>query len=198
MTQEEDYIIFEEVNNKNMDKNAGQIAKHPILGHYNSLYEELLKKCDPACFLEPYDRERVDLANDIYKQVQKNKNNNKILKELRTKAICELGVKFSTIQLYELLTKACNPKRFTGNNYDSDKLAKANELYSLVLLHADNIESLEKIETMAKDFIKIIAEEQIILDEKRKKEDELFTRILGGILIGFIILVIILFFIQHV
>ena len=102
MAQEDDYIIFEEVNNKNLDKNAVQIAKHPIMGHYNSLYEELLEKCNPACFLEPYDRKKVDLANDIYKQVQKNKNNNKFLKELRTKTISELGVKFSTIQLYEL------------------------------------------------------------------------------------------------
>lgn len=145
MTQEEDYIIFEEVNNKNLDKNAGQIAKHPILGHYNSLYEELLEKCNPACFLEQYNKRKVELANIIYLQVLENKNNYEILKSLRSKATKELDIKFATIDLYNLLINACNPQNYTGKNYNFKKLEQANELYDQILKYADDIEALERI-----------------------------------------------------
>ena len=66
----------------------------------------------------------------------------------------ELGIKFSTEQLFEKLTDSCNPKNFTGDSYDEERLELANGLYQQILMNADDIFALEEIEGKAGDLIK--------------------------------------------
>lgn len=149
MAQQDDFVIFEEMGRnpvQRMNDSQSATEKQPIPGDYNSLYEELLDKCDPARFMIPYNQELVDIANEIYNAVLHNKDNEKELRELRLRAADELHAKFSTANLYGKLKSLCNPKNYTGKQYDKANLSIANQLYARILQNADDIETLEQIE----------------------------------------------------
>ena len=94
--------------------------------------------------MNPYEPEKVSKANELYSEVlTTNAQDDGKLKELRLRAREELGVKFSTELLYEKLTAACNPKNFTGEAYNKERLELANRLYQAVLMNADNVFALE-------------------------------------------------------
>lgn len=118
----------------------------PVFGSFDTLYDELICRCDPDLFLKPYDKRKIDIANDIYAQTLQNKENEDLLKKLRHRAIKELDVKFSTAVLYDSLIEICNPKNYTGSNYNNKLLGLANELYNLINENADDIEVLENIQ----------------------------------------------------
>lgn len=137
-----------------MSKEGGSIKplatdKMPIVGDFNSLYEELLYRCDPARFMEPYDKEKVDIANSLYAKILQNENNIDVLKQLRAIAIKDLKVKFSTRKLYMKLKTICEPSYYTGTEYNEDLLSLSNRLYSQIRENADDIEKLEEIESQA-------------------------------------------------
>jgi len=155
--EDDDYLIFTEVSkDESSNKKESNNEKLPIENKYSTLYEELVARCDPACFMEPYDKERVNCANEIYSQVLLNENSPDVLRQLRSRAIKELDVKFGTLYLYKELKRICNPKNFTGENYNADYLMMANNLYSQVCEYADDIEKLEEIEKQASDLIEIV------------------------------------------
>ena len=104
--------------------------------------------------MNPYEPEKVSRANELYSEVlATDAQAVEMLKELRMRATEELGVKFSTELLYEKLTAACNPKNFTGEAYNKERLDLANQLYQSVLMNADNFIALEEIEVEAKELI---------------------------------------------
>ena len=154
---QEDNINFEEIG-KDETAHAEQssaVFKQPIRGHYDSLHEELKARCAPENFMNPYEPEKVSRANKLYSEILSiGKNDNEKLKLLRLRAMEELGIKFSTEQLFEKLTAACNPKNFTGDSYNKERLELANGLYQQILMNADDIFALEEIEDKAGDFIK--------------------------------------------
>lgn len=154
MTQIDD-VIFVEVK-KNTEK-------EPIPGSYDSLYEELKQRCNPENFIEPYDKKKIDVANEIYQQLLESSQDDSQLKELRHRALKDLEVKFSTEKLYHYLAGICYPKNFTGEYYDAQNLRLANELHPKIKENADDIEVLEDCELKAKDLI-------CIIEERRKKE----------------------------
>lgn len=90
-----------------------------------SLYEELTIKCNPVNYMQPYDSKKVAVANDIYSQLESNKSDQDKLKELRDRAMSELGLEFPPITLYKKLCELYNPIKYTGNNYDAQKLANS-------------------------------------------------------------------------
>lgn len=181
--QEDDYLIFQSVNSTpqcGKERQDPDNEKHPIPGEFDSLYDELLHRCDPTVFLKPYDERKASIANEIYSQALSNKEDINVLKNLRTKAIHDLGVKFSTVALYDRLIGICNPKLYTGEDYDTSKFEKANRLFAKIKQNADNIEILECIETESSDLEEVIiqrtkqAQEQKIAEAiKRRKENEL-------------------------
>lgn len=193
--QDDDYIIFAEVGKDGMQSTS--IEKQPILGDYEDLHDELLKKCNPVNFMRPYNKEKVDIANDIYEQASQNKDNTTKLMRLRKRAMQELGIKFSTIKLFNKLKDACSPEIFTGENYDATKLRKANELYAQILENADDIEALEEIEQRAYQFIEIAEQKKEEEEEKNRKQREKEDKnalegicILGAVFIFFIVIII--------
>ncbi len=153
---QEDNINFEEIG-KGETTNADQsssLFKQPIRGCYESLHAELKARCAPENFMNPYEPEKVSRANELYAEVlATNAQADEKLKSLRLRAMEELGVKFSTEQLFEKLTAVCNPKNFTGDSYNKERLELANGLYQQILMNADNIFALEEIAYEADELV---------------------------------------------
>lgn len=149
---EEDDITFEDIKSPYREKEEARQAKEAfrqvkfIPGIYDSLSAELKTKCNPANFMNPYNFEKVKIANDIYSSIEPCESDLKKLKELRTRAELELGIIFSTEKLYRDLTALLNPANFIG---DREKLDLANELYHQVVIHANDLQTLEYIEGIA-------------------------------------------------
>ena len=185
--QEED-IKFEEVG-KDDTSHAEQpsaLFRKPIRGAYGTLYNELKARCAPENFMSPYEPDKVSRANELYSQVlSTNMNDDTALKALRLKAMEELGVIFSTQQLYTKLTNACNPRNYTGANYNKKQLELANQLSQLVQMNADNVIALEKLEVQASELLKEY--------DKRKKDDVRQTEENDGFVL-FVSILIIFFF----
>jgi len=167
---QEESISFEEIGKEETAhvEPSSALFKQPIRGRYQSLFEELKARCAPENFMNPYEPEKVSRANELYSEVLVTDTQAiEKLKELRMRATEELGVKFSTELLYEKLTAACNPKNFTGEAYDKERLELANRLYQEVLMNADNAIALEEIEREAKELI--------IIGESTRKENNADT-----------------------
>ena len=80
---------------------------------YESLYMELLDKCNPRNFMEPYDKKKVDAAILIYNDLSRiDKTNEKHIRVIRDRATLELGINVSTDRLYKELIDYCNPQNF--------------------------------------------------------------------------------------
>lgn len=154
-TNTEDYIIFEEISAKNnqwqgkSDTYSSQQSKYPspIPGKYNSLYEEIRIKCNPANFMSRYNPELLNTVHELYIQAEQHKDDIAALKALRSVITQELGIVFSTESLFYELKEALNPTNFNG---DHRKFTEANLLYNKTLLCADNIDFLESIKEEAK------------------------------------------------
>lgn len=154
---QEDNINFEEIGKDEAvhAERSSALFKQPIRGHYESLHEELKARCAPENFMNPYEPEKVSMSNVLFSEIlATDKHAEEKLKSLRLRAMEELGIKFSTEQLYEKLTAACNPKNFTGGSYNKERLELANGLYQQILMNADDIFALEEIEDKAGNLIK--------------------------------------------
>ena len=192
---QEDNINFEEIG-KDETAHAEQssaLFKQPIRGHYDSLHEELKARCAPENFMNPYEPEKVSRANKLYSEILSiDKNDDEKLKLLRLRAMEELGIKFSTEHLYEKLTAACNPKNFTGDSYNEERLELANGLYQQILMNADDIFALEEIEDKAGDLIKDYKSETQTQPKDDSNKEEWLLSILFSII--FIILILYLLY----
>ena len=194
---QEDNINFEEIG-KDETAHAEQssaLFKQPIRGHYDSLHEELKARCAPENFMNPYEPEKVSRANKLYSEILSiDKNDDEKLKLLRLRAMEELGIKFSTEQLYEKLTAACNPKNFTGDSYNEERLELANGLYQQILMNADDIFALEEIEDKAGDLIKDYKSETQTQPKDDSNKEEWLLSIWFSII--FIIIILYLIFLR--
>jgi len=144
--------------------------------YLNTLYDELIEKCNPANFMNPYSSEKVDISNQIYSQLEANKNNISVLIELRNQAINKIALSFSAKELYDRLCEIFNPNNYVGDNYDSKKLQVANKIYAKIQSLSSDIIGLEKI---AKDNNIIIvrknfvpSKDVLIKDEKGNSFDD--------------------------
>lgn len=113
--------------------------------YYNTLYDELKERCDPAKYMEPYNAEKVEISNNIFSQLDTNRNNIYELIKLRNYAIKKLGLTFSAKELYDKLSKIYNPNNFVGDKYNADKLHVANQIYAKIQRSSDDIVELENI-----------------------------------------------------
>lgn len=58
----------------------------------NTDVKDLLEKINPSNFMNPYDAEKVKIANDLYSALLKAMDNETIISMIRDKAISELGI----------------------------------------------------------------------------------------------------------
>ncbi|MBQ9884306.1 MAG: hypothetical protein IJM43_07635 [Bacteroidaceae bacterium] len=145
-------IRWEEINidtGLNRQTKKQSAYPQPLEGSYANLFEELQYKCNPQRFMVPYDHEKVSIANKLYGKVLENKTDEDILRVLRAEAMEKLGLKFSTLNLYNNLLKKANPDNFM-TPYDGKKVSIANKYYHEIMKHADDIVALEDIENQMK------------------------------------------------
>ena len=112
---------------------------------YQGLYEELKQKCNPSIYMEPYDPDKVGIANDIFSKLDQNKNNIPALIELRNLALKNLGISVPAEQVYAKLITAYSPNNYLNDNYDAEKLRVANDIYRQIVNNKEDITTLEEI-----------------------------------------------------
>ena len=114
------------------------------VSYEQQMLELLRDACFPKNFMEPYDYEKVKIANELYTKLKTDNLSSQELYDIRNRAMDELGVSIDTSFLFEELITACNPNRYM-EPYDATKVEMANELYHKVLENKSNIFELEKI-----------------------------------------------------
>lgn len=106
-----------------------------------SAYDKLKRLCNPANFMDNYDKEKLDMANDIYKRIlETSPEENDKLNILLTEAENRLGVSVVDPEKIEELKNKVNPQNYM-NPYNAGKVALANELFSK--LNKDKISYME-------------------------------------------------------
>lgn len=139
----EDGIDFEPINEPKYPD--------PIASQYDSIYDELLAKCDISNFEnEP---ERQKRANSIFAHLLKcSKEDCPSIISIRNEAIDNLGINISTDEKYNLLLEYFDSEQYK-NPYDEELIAQAIDLKEQTKRNADDIRRLEQIEKDAKPFI---------------------------------------------
>ena len=98
----------------------------------SKLYK-LRKKCNPENFMKPYQKEKIDKANEIYAILMKtNPNDNNAINQLEIRIEKELSISRIDCEELQILRKRCNPQNFMSP-YMPEKVALANEIYSQLM-----------------------------------------------------------------
>ena len=121
--------------------------------------------------MSPYDKEKVDIANRLYKALLD--ANGISINTIRDQAMQELGVQISTKKLYQELLEYCNPENFM-EPYDFEAVQKANDYYSWVEVYKNNIGELEKlgIEIMQDIVLRNYYQKEEETKERQRKKEE--------------------------
>lgn len=145
---EQDNIIWKEMQTPPTPEKSEEIRGEiePCkMASYPSLYLELRDKCNPKNFLVPYDKEKVDIANDLFIQLLRSEGNDvDILNTVKEQAVQKLGIVLSTKKLYEELLDYCDPQKFM-NPYNHSAIQQANHYYSLIHEYRNQLDKLEAL-----------------------------------------------------
>lgn len=170
---EEDNIIFETMPEPDWSKIVPQ--QQPVdEKEYDSLYEELLDKCNPKNFdIKKYGYEKFNEANLIYSQIRNLKSAPETdLIAIRNLAIEKLGIHISTKKKYNELEEYLNPDQYVDReDYDAELVSIVGKIYEELLTARYDIRLLEKIEE--REIVKKLKEEytffKFSVDEYLKK-----------------------------
>lgn len=145
MNEQDVNIIWQDVPAKK--ESEAQMEVPPSMDKiYDSLYEELKEKCNPSRYLVPYNKEKVDIANSLYKELMAaGFYDSNALLGIRRKAVEQLSIKISTKKLYLKLKELCNPASYM-QPYNDEAVKQANEFYARIEERKDSIEDLEVLE----------------------------------------------------
>ena len=138
-TSKDHFIIESSTNGNDTDSSTECFNDFPKIDYTSTSWEEieshlfeyqkaeLLEKCNPSIFMDPYNHDKVEIANSIMI-----KASDAVcladLKELRGMVV-SLGVKISTSQVFNYLTTVCNPINYIGTK---ELFTSANNLYSRI------------------------------------------------------------------
>ena len=147
-------------------------------------YRDLVNHISPANYMEPYIIDKVEIANNLYAELQKVKRDNiSELVKIRRKSEELLGINYDPDIFYLWLLKRYSPKNYL-NPYNEAKFRNAHRICSLLTEAKDNYADLEDIwvsETEREDREERLKWEQI-QEEQKKKEKRFF--IIYGIFLG--------------
>ena len=114
---------------------------------YESLFDKLMRVCNPANFVDDYNKEKVDKANGIYQKLMATSPKDlETLQALREEAENELSISFVDKEKIAELKEKVNPKRFM-KPYNAEKVSLANDLYSRLSKENISYKELMDIET---------------------------------------------------
>ena len=208
MKETED-IEFEAISSGIEFEKMGLKSEIDFEKEYDSLYDELLEKCNPDryCFSPSFDEIKFKIANDIYGNLRNNHTMTQdYLIELRNRAINELEIHFSTKKLYEKLVGYFDPQIYTSmDEYDTQRVAKAGYYYAKTLKAKNDVLTLEEIEKEASGFIEMRnielqrdLEKKRIEDLERDRKVEKRAVVLGALIFGFILIMAIISIIDTI
>ncbi len=111
-------------------------------------YHKLRRLSHPRNYMKPYDKDKVEMANNIFKEVEQIKENDmEKINSLIQRCIEELGISFIDSVSLEELRQQINPERFM-NPYDAEKIQIANDLFAILskpdLTYAEYVEVKNK------------------------------------------------------
>ena len=86
--------------------------------------KELLSKCNPSQFMNPYNHDKIAIANDCILKIEAASSLLE-LKPIRL-IVSQLGVHVDPSQIYKYLLQICDPTNFTGK---IEEFQLANNLY---------------------------------------------------------------------
>ena len=116
---------------------------------YDSLYDELLDKCNPGRF-KLFGFIKFNVANEIFARLQQmgsGMSDDFELRQLRNRAMDELGVRISTTRTFNRLQAFLDPENYTNRQpYDKELVENAGRLYTQLLQYKDDIRALELLE----------------------------------------------------
>ena len=117
-----------------------------------TLYQRLLRLCNPKEFMQNYDKEKIDKANSIYQELHSiDPRNEEALNSLAQKAIAELNISIIDSEELKAMKEKANPAKYM-EPYDAQKVSLANEIYDI--LSKENIsfeqykEAKEKLKSL--------------------------------------------------
>lgn len=93
-------------------------------------YQKLIKFSNPRNFMKPYNKDKVEIANRIFKEANEvHENDSLTINALIQRCTNELGVSFIDPSLLNELKRASNPKHFM-KPYDAEKVKLANSIFA--------------------------------------------------------------------
>lgn len=126
----------------------GMINKRQTAIEKETLYQKLVRLCNPSNYIDNYNKEKIDKANDIYKQLMEMSPDDEVLlNTLLDKAVEELEITLIDTKVVNKLKSKINPKNFM-NPYNAEKVTLANELFSV--LSKDNLTYKEFLEVKSR------------------------------------------------
>lgn len=102
--------------------------------------KELLSKCNPSQFMNPYNHDKIAIANDCILKIEAASSLLE-LKPIRL-IVSQLGVHVDSSQIYKYLLQICDPTNFTGK---TEEFQLANNLYQRIINSGMDYEVLEEI-----------------------------------------------------
>lgn len=97
-----------------------------------TLYQRLLRLCNPKNFIKEYDKDRIDKANRLYQTLlNMNSDDKEALMQMQSMAVSELGISLIDKEELNELKRKVNPQNFM-RPYNAEKVLLANELYSIL------------------------------------------------------------------
>lgn len=142
--EEQDNIKFVQVTSLDWGS-AGVKEERNTEKEYDSLYDELLDKCNPSEFKGT---QKFYIANEIFSKLSNNGGiSDDELLILRDKAIDELNVHISTTKKFNYLCQILDPDNYIKlKPYNKDLVANAGRIYDSIIQNKDDIRELERIE----------------------------------------------------
>ncbi|MBR1775314.1 MAG: hypothetical protein IJ759_07305 [Bacteroidales bacterium] len=166
-----------EETNEEQQKHIRNEAIDKLQLHFSSkkLYKELSEYCDPKQFMNPYNKEMVNLANECYKYVQDNKDN-----ILQLENIAKLGA-YSNLYNYKeerrIEEEILRKERELKEKQELERLAEQCER-----------ERAEKLQKEQEEEIKKEKQRQEYLEKLKKQEKEKDKALIRALIVFFIII----------
>ena len=113
-----------------------------------TLYQRLVRLCNPKNFIKEYDKDKIDKSNRLYQTLLNMDSDDKdTLMKIQSMAVSELNISLIDKEELNELKQKVNPKNFM-QPYNAEKISLANELYSI--LSDENIDYAKMMEVKEK------------------------------------------------
>ena len=169
-------------------------------------YKRLKRLCNPVNYMDEYDKETIDIANDIYSKVMNvNPDDNAAVYSLIATAESKLHINFLDEIDYNNIVNKLNPKKYV-EPYDADRVSLANDLYAQIMQPDVNLTTYLRIKEQAKpltNYLESIQKKsqeeyrkrQVAARRKQEEEERNLAIVIGvvGVALAIVVAVVIFF-----